>query len=139
MKKLLALLVAVVFVAGPAGSVLAQTQTPAVPEKKADHPAQKKMPVKNAHGTVKSVTADGVVVAGRQKKKEVEWTFAVDAKTVIKKGSKSITASDLKAGDMVHVRYMDANGEAVAQGITVRGGMAKGMAKKAEGKPADKK
>jgi len=138
-KKLLALLVAVVFVVGSAGSALAQTPTPAVPEKKADYPAEKKMPVKHAHGTVKSVTADGVVVAGKQKKKEVEWTFAVDPKTAIKKGSKSITTSDLKAGDMVHVRYMDANGKAVAQGITVQGGMAKGMAKTDEGKPAEKK
>ena len=40
---------------------------------------------------------------------------------------------------MVHVRYMDANGKAVAQGITVQGGMAKGMAKTDEGKPAEKK
>ena len=39
----------------------------------------------------------------------------------------------------LHVRYMDANGKAVAQGITVQGGMAKGMAKTDEGKPAEKK
>jgi hypothetical protein len=135
-KKLLALLVAGVFVAGSAGLALAQAPTPAPADKKVDQPAEKKMPVKNAHGMVKSATADSVVVAGKQKKKEVEWTFAVDAKTAIKKGSKSITAADLKAGDTVHVRYMDANGKAVAQAITVQGG---GMAKKDEGKPAEKK
>src|SRR5204863_1207814 len=73
-KTLLALLVAVVFVVGSAGSALAQTPTPAVPEKKADYPAEKTMPVKDTHGTVKSVTADGVGVAGRQQKKEAEWT-----------------------------------------------------------------
>ena len=127
MKKLLALLVAVVFVVGSAGSALAQTPTPAVPEKKADYPAEKKMPVKHAHGTVKSVTADGVVVAGKQKKKEVEWTFAVDPKTSIRRGGKSITAADLKPGDSVHVRYMDMDGKAVAHSIMAKGG---GMMKK---------
>ncbi len=136
MKKLLAVLVAVAFATGSAGFALAQTAAPAPAEKKADKPAEKKMPVKSAHGTVKSATADSVVVAGKAKKKDIEWTFAVDAKTAIKKGGKSITAADLKAGDEVHVRYMDANGKAVAQAITVRGG---GMTKKEEAKPAEKK
>ncbi len=133
MKKLLALVVAVVFVAGSAGLVLAQTQTsPPAVEKKAG----KKMPVKSASGTVKSATAESIVVAGKERHKNVEWTFAVDAKTAIKKAGKSITAADLNAGDTVHVRYMDVDGKAVAQDISVRGG---GMAKKEEGKPAEKK
>ena len=134
MKKLLALVVAVVFVAGSAGLVLAQTQTsPPAAEKK----AEKKMPVKSANGTVKSATADSiVVVAGKDKQKNVEWTFAVDAKTAIRKAGKSITVADLKAGDAVHVRYMNVDGKAVAQDISVRGG---GMAKKEEAKPAEKK
>ena len=133
MKKLLALVVAVVFVAGSAGLVLAQTQTsPPAAEKK----AEKKMPVKSANGTVKSARAGSIVVAGKDKQKNVEWTFAVDAKTAIRKAGKSITVADLKAGDAVHVRYMDVDGKAVAQDISVRGG---GMAKKEEAKPAEKK
>lgn len=130
MKKLVALVAAVALV-GSAGFALAQAPAPAPMEKKADKPAEKKMPVKSANGTVKAATADSIVVAGKEKKKDVEWTFAVDAKTNIKKGRKSITAGDLKPGDSVHVRYMDMDGKAVAQAITVTGG---GMAKKEEGK-----
>lgn len=142
MKKLLALLVAIAFAAGSAGFAVAQTPAAAPTEKKADKPAEmKKMPVKNANGTVKSASAGSVVVAGKEKKKDVEWTFAVDPKTAIKKGGKSITAGDLKAGDSVNVRYMDMDGKSVAQAITVKGG---GMAKKdaanpCAAKPAEKK
>ena len=147
MKKLLALLVAIAFAAGSAGFAVAQTPTAApaekkAEEKKADKPAEmKKMPVKNASGTVKSASGNSVVVAGKVNKKDVEWTFAVDPKTAIKKGGKSITAGDLKAGDSVHVRYMDMDGKTVAQAISVRGG---GMAKKdaanpCAAKPAEKK
>ncbi len=134
MKNLLALAVAVVFAAGAAGFTVAQTSTPAPAEKKADKPAEKKMPAKSASGTVKSASADGVVVAGKEKKKDVEWTFAVDAKTAIKKSGKSITAGDLKPGDSVHVRYVDTDGKAMAHSITVRSG---GMAKGGEGKAAN--
>lgn len=123
MNKLIALLVAVVFVAGLAGSAVAQTtqtapktdQKPAA-EKKAD----KKMPTKNASGTVKSASAGSVVVAGKDKDKAMEWTFAVDPKTKIKKAGKDVAAADLKAGDNVQVRYMEHEGKSVAQTITVR-------------------
>jgi hypothetical protein len=137
-KKLLALVAAAALVASPAGLALAQTPTAPPAEKQAAEkkPAEKKMPVKSANGTVKSATADSVVVAGKDRKKDVEWTFAVDTQTAIKKGGKSITAADLKAGDAVYVRYMDAGGKAVAQAITVRSGQ---MAKKTEPKAADKK
>src|SRR5207248_8562796 len=100
---------------------------------------EKRCHVNAQHGHGSVDVLDGSELTRSKQKKEAEWTFAVDAKTAIKKGSKSITTSDLKAGDMVHVRYMDANGKAVAQGITVQGGMAKGMAKTDEGKPAEKK
>lgn len=147
MKRLLALVVAVAFAAGSAGLAVAQAPTPApaekkAEEKKADKPAQvKKMPVKNANGTVKSASADSVVVAGKDKKKDVEWTFAVDPKTAIKKGGKSITAGDLKAGDSVNVRYMDMDGKAHAQAITVKPGEKKDAkaANPCAAKPAAKK
>ena len=131
MKKLLALVVALAFVAGSAAVVVAQTPTPAPAEKKADKPAEtKKMPVRNANGTVKAASADSIVVAGKEKHKEVEWTFAVDPKTSIRRGGKSITAADLKPGDSVHVRYMDMDGKAVAHSIMAKGaGMMKKEAK----------
>jgi len=124
-KKLLALVVALVFAAGSAGVALAQTPTP---DTKADKPgAMKKTPLRNANGTVKAASADSIVVAGKEKHKEVEWTFAVDPKTSIRRGGKSITAADLKPGDSVHVRYMDMDGKAVAHSIMAKGG---GMMKK---------
>ena len=145
MKKLLALFVLAAFATTTPG--LAAAQAPA-PEKKMDKPAEKsgdmkksdakmkKPAVRNANGTVKSASADSIVVAGKEKGKEAEWTFAVDAKTSIRKGGKSITAPDLKSGDAVHVRYSDAEGKAVAQSVTVKGGgMAKKSDKKAAGNP----
>lgn len=141
MKKLLALFVTAAFTTGTVGFAVAQT-TPG-PEKKMEKPAdkpgdmkkdeKKKPAARNANGTVKSASADSIVVAGKEKGKDTEWTFAVDPKTMIKKGGKSITAADLKAGDAVHVRYTDADGKAVAQAVNVKGG---GMAKKDEKKPA---
>jgi hypothetical protein len=122
-KNLLALVVAIAFTACSVGLAAAQTQMPA-PAAKAE---MKKMPVKNANGTVKAASADSIVVAGKERKKETEWTFGVDPKTSIRRGGKSITAADLKPGDAVHVRYMDMDGKAVAQSIMVKGG---GMAKK---------
>jgi len=126
-KKLLALVVALVFAAGSAGVALAQTPTP---DTKADKPgAMKKTPLRNANGTVKAASADSIVVAGKARNKEVEWTFAVDPKTSIRRGGKSITAADLKPGDSVHVRYTNMDGKAVAQSIMAKGG---GMKKEAK-------
>ena len=143
MKRLLSVLVAVVFVTGVAGFAVAQTST-TTPEKKAEGEkkmdkaagGEKKMAAKSARGTVKSAAADSLVVAGKEKGKEAEWTFAVDPSTKIKKGGKDITAADVKAGDSVSVKYSEKDGKMVASSVTVRGG---GMAKK-EGaeKPAEK-
>src|SRR5438132_348014 len=84
-------------------------------------------PACQVNGAVKAASADSVVVAGKEKNKEVEWTFAVDPNTSIRRDGKSITPAGLKPGDSVHVRYMDMGGKAVAQSITVKGG---GMVKK---------
>jgi lipopolysaccharide export LptBFGC system permease protein LptF len=138
-KKLLALTVAIAFAAGTAGFALAQTAAPPA-EKKADDKmekkAEKKMPTKSASGTVKSAGADSVVVSGKEKGKEAEWTFAVDSKTSIKKGGKAVTAGDIKAGDSVSVKYHEMDGKATASAITVRSGS---MAKKEESKKEEKK
>ncbi len=141
MKKLIALLVSLAFTAGMAGSAAAQAQTPAAkPEEKKAAPAQaapadKKMPARTANGTVRSNTADGVVVAGKDKGKDTEWTFGVDAKTRITKAGKAITTKDLAAGDVVDVRYMDHEGKALASAITVK----PGASKKAEAAKDEKK
>ncbi len=143
MKRLTALFAALAFVVGTTCFVAAQTP-PA--EKKADapaatKPAEKKMPVKTANGTVKSATADSVVVAGKDKGKDVEWTFSVNDKTQIKKAGKDVMAKDLAAGDGVNVRYMDHEGKSVASAINVRSkpAVAKDTTKAPETKPADKK
>jgi len=131
-KKLLTLVVAAAFVGATVGLAAAQAPKEKAPEKMAD----KKMAAKNATGTVKSAGTDSVVVAGKDKGKDAEWTFAVDSKTKIKKGGKDVTAADLKSGDSVAVRYMEHDGKAVAQTINVR---TAGTAKKAEAKPAEAK
>ena len=138
MKKLIALLVSLAFTVGTVGFAAAQTQAPAAkPEDKKAAPgpapaakaeektAEKKMPARTANGTIRSTGADGVVVAGKAKGKDTEWTFGIDAKTKITKAGKAITAKDLAAGDVVDVRYMDHEGKAVAAAITVKPGASK--------------
>lgn len=78
------------------------------------------MPVKAANGTVKSATADSVVVTGQDKGKDVDWTFSINDTTQIKKAGKDVTAKDLAPGDGVTVRYMDHEGKSVASAINVR-------------------
>lgn len=152
MKKLIALAVTVAFALGTAG--LAAAQTPAAKPadtttkpadmKAAEPKADKKpakMKTKTANGTVKSASADTIVVAGKEKGKEAEWTFAVDPKTTMKKASKAVTPADLKPGDSVQVKYTDQDGKAVAQSVNVRqSAAAKTMDEKkpAEAKPATK-
>jgi hypothetical protein len=137
-RKLIALSVALVFAMGAAGSAVAQEKK--AEEKKSDtkmeKKAEKKPAVKTASGTVKSASADSIVVAGKAKGKEDEWTFGVDAKTSIKKGGKSVTAADLKPGDSVQVKYTEADGKTVAQSVTAKAPAA--TAKKADDKKSDK-
>lgn len=131
MKKLSALFVTLVLVTSSVGLAFAQ----APPAPKAE---EKKMTSKNATGTVKSAGADSVVVAGKDKGKDAEWTFALDGKTKIKRAGKDVAPGDLKPGDAVQVRYMEHGGKAVAQAITVKGGTAAKKDAKASA-PAEKK
>ena len=143
MKKLIALPVAFVFALGVAGFAAAQTSAPTTAPKaeekksemKSDAKPMKKAASKTANGTVKSASADSVVVAGKDKGKDAEWTFAVDAKTSIKKGGKAITAADIKMGDSVQVKYTEADGKAMAQSVTVKAPAA--AAKKMDDKKTD--
>lgn len=150
MKRLIALGVALVFATGAAGFAVAQEKK--AEEKKSETKSdmkaekkEKKPAAKSASGTLKSASADSIVVAGKAKGKEEEWTFALDAKTVIKKGGKSVTAADLKTGDSVQVKYMEDGGKAVAQSVTAKAPAAtakkddKKGDKMMEPKPAEKK
>ena len=141
MKKLIATCVAVVFALGAAGLAVAQEKKAEEKksETKMDKKAEKKPAAKTAKGTVKSASADSLVVAGKSKGKEEEWTFGVDAKTTIKRGSKSITPGDVKSGDSVTVRYTEDAGKMTAQSVTVSGGSAAKKTEKMESKPAEKK
>ena len=82
--------------------------------------ASPKSPSRNVTGTVRSSSADTVVVAGRDKGKDSEWTFAVEPTTDIRKGSKAIIAADLRPGDGVSVRFVERNGKAHAEWIRVK-------------------
>ena len=95
-----------------------QAQTPNTAERKADKP---KRAIRNVSGKVRSAVGDVVVVAGRDKGKDAEWTFAIDPTTHIRRGSQSIVAADLKPGDAVQVRYLERDGKAQAESILVKG------------------
>jgi hypothetical protein len=143
-KKLIALLIGVAFVAGVSGSALAQgTAAPKTDEKKMDKPAaapaEKKPAAHNASGTVKTAAADNIVVTGKAKGKETDWTFSVDPKTKIRKNGKDITAADLAAGDNVHVRYHDDAGKMVADSVMVRAAKAPAASAKTEPKKDETK
>src|SRR5262249_56071435 len=87
-------------------------------KKMEDKPSMKKAPHHTAVGTVKTAAPDNVVVGGKSKGKDTEWTFALDDKTKIKKGGKDVTAKDLAAGDKVTVRYMDEGGKMTAMSVS---------------------
>ncbi len=143
MKKLIALLIGVAFVAGVSGSALAQSTTAPKEEKKMEKPAaapaDKKAAAHNASGTVKTAAADSIVVAGKTKGKDAEWTFSVDPKTKIRKAGKDISAADLAAGDNVSVRYHEDAGKNVADAVMVRAAKKPAETTKAEPKKDEPK
>jgi len=120
-----------------AGLASAQTPAPAMkPEEKKMEKMEKKAPHHTAMGTVKTAGADGIVVAGKAKGKETEWTFAVSDKTKIRKAGKDVTAKDLVPGDKVSVRYMDEGGKMTAMTVSASAGSK--QAAKAKEEPAKK-
>jgi hypothetical protein len=131
-KRALAAIVGVSFVFATAGLVVAQTPPPATKaddkkmEDKKDA-SMKKAPHHTAAGTVKTAGADNIVVGGKSKGKETEWTFALNDKTKIKKAGKDVTAKDIAPGDKVTVRYMDEGGKMTA--MTVNASAASKQAK----------
>ena len=137
MKRALAALVGIAFVFASAGLASAQTPAPAMkPEEKKMEKMEKKAPHHTAMGTVKTAGADGIVVAGKAKGKETEWTFAVSDKTKIRKAGKDVTAKDLAPGDKVSVRYMDEGGKMTAMTVSASAGSK--QAAKAKEEPVKK-
>ena len=102
---------------------LAQGQTAASPStSSATKAEQRKVPARTVNGVVRSSSPDTVVVSGRDKGKDMEWTFAVELMTDIRKRGKSVIVGDLKPGDAVQVRFTEQDGKALARSIQVKGG-----------------
>ncbi len=120
MNKFWRLLVAFLFGVSSIGFASAQTSAPQGKAGEVKSEARKATAWKSASGTVKSASADTVIVAGKEQGKNVEWAFAVDVKTMIKTKGKSIVATALKPGDAVQVKYSDQDGKALAHTISVK-------------------
>jgi uncharacterized protein DUF5666 len=133
-KRLFALLVGIAFVSGTVGFAAAQATSTTTDKKPAAdtkmEKSAKKSSSKTASGTVKSASPDSIVVAGKEKGKDTEWTFAVDDKTKVKKAGKDSTAKDLAPGDKVTVRYMDHDGKATAMNVNASSASKKAAAEK---------
>jgi hypothetical protein len=138
-KRALAAIVGVAFVFASASLVAAQTPSPATKaddkkmEDKKDA-SMKKAPHHTAVGMVKTAGPDNLVVTGKSKGKETEWTFALNDKTKVKKAGKEVMAKDLAPGDKVTVRYMDEGGKMTAMTVT-----ASAASKQAKAKDETKK
>jgi hypothetical protein len=129
MRRFSAWLVMVTFLLSLAVPALAQQTPPAsstAPAAKAPAPAKtepakaeaKKMAPTSATGTVKSASADSLVlVAGKDKK---EWTFALDKDTKITKGGKAAKVEDVAADDSATVRYVEQDGKMHAKTVSVK-------------------
>jgi hypothetical protein len=120
MRRLSAWLVMVTFLLALAAPALAQTATPAPGAKApaAGKAEAKKWAAKTAAGTVKSASADSLVlVAGKDKK---EWTFAVDKDTKITKGGKAAKVEEVAADDAATVTYVEQDGKMHAKTVAVK-------------------
>ena len=84
-----------------------------------DKAAQKRV-VRSVSGSIRTASSEAIVVVGRDKGREIEWTFALEPTTNIRKGNKSIVGKDLKVGENVQVRFSERDGKAVAESVIVR-------------------
>jgi ribosomal 50S subunit-recycling heat shock protein len=112
LNKLLALLLGGIFLLGTTAMATAQTQQQPPAPKPAEKPAAtaKAGPKsRTATGSVKSVSADSLVVEVGKK----EMTFALG-------GDAAQAAQKLKAGDRVTVGYSEAEGKMTATKVTPR-------------------
>jgi hypothetical protein len=132
MKRVIALLTAAVLV-GSASVAFAQAaatsgEKTGQTESKAEKP-MKDDKTMSASGTVKSVSADSLVVTDKSGK---DWTFAVDSSTsIVAKGASHMTAEKkaegkpvtltdaVKEGEKVSVKYHEMGGKMHAASVRV--------------------
>jgi Domain of unknown function (DUF5666) len=117
LRAILPMLAAVAVTVAAASTCFAQA--PPRPGQKPTDTKPTAPTAQTAIGTVKSVAVDSIVVAGKVKGKDTEWTFAVDPTTKVRKASQDVTAAQLAPGDLVRVRYVEHEGRTVAQHIAV--------------------
>jgi Cu/Ag efflux protein CusF len=118
MKRVIALLVAMVFVLSIAGLAIAAEKKEAAPaQKKEAAPAEKKAPakVKQVTGEVTAVDATAKTLTVKGKAGDVSLT--ADDKTVVKIGKEKKALGDIKVGDKVTVKYAEMDGKNVAKSI----------------------
>jgi hypothetical protein len=145
MKKVIAIVVSVLFVLSVAGLSFAAEEKKAAPapavEKKEAAPApapakaEKKAPakVKQVTGEVAAVDAAAKTLTIKGKKGDVALT--ADDKTTVKVGKEKKSLADVKAGDKATVKYTEADGKNVVKSVVVSPAKKK-AAPKAEKKEA---
>jgi hypothetical protein len=98
----------------------AKPAAPAASTTPAAKPEPKKAAtLKPVAGTVKTVSADSLVVVASGKDKK-EWTFVLDKDTKVTKADKPADAKALAEKDAVTVRYKEADGKMIATSVNVK-------------------
>jgi len=118
MKKVIAIIVSVLFVLAVAGLSFAADQKAAAPAQTETAPApEKKAPakIKQVTGEVAAVDAAAKTLTVKAKKAEV--MLSTDDKTKFGKGK---TLADVKVGEKVMVKYAEMDGKNVAKSVTVK-------------------
>ena len=144
MKKVITILMSVLFVFSVAGLSFAASQNADPAEKAATKTVKKKhiVKVKQVTGEVTAVDAKANTLTVKAKKGEVALT--TDEKTKVSIGKeKNKSLDDVKVGDKVTAKYTEADGKNVAKSVAVRVAPkakkhTKKAAPKAEEKPAAK-
>ncbi len=143
MKRIIALIVAMIFVLAVVGFAVAVEKKEAAPaEKKEAASAEKKAPAKVKQVTGEVTAVDAVAKTLTVKGKAGDVAITADDKTSVKIGTEKKSLADVKVGDKVTVKYVEADGKNLAKSIVVKAAPAekKEAAPKAEEKkPAEKK
>jgi pyruvate dehydrogenase E2 component (dihydrolipoamide acetyltransferase) len=140
MKKVIALVVAMLFVLSVAGLSFAaeKAATPAPAEKKEAAPAKKEAAPakaeKKAPAKVKQVTGEVVAVDAKAKTLTVKGKKADVVLTADDKAAAKL--ADVKVGDKVTVKYKETDGKNVATGIVAKKAKAEKKMEKKEAAPA---
>lgn len=136
-KKVIVMIVCLLFVLTGLGLSFAEEQKAAPAEKKVaapaqtakEKPAEKKASVKpkQLSGTMAALDAKANTLTIKGKKGDV--AFSTDDKTAVKINSEKKALADLKVGEKVTVKYTEADGKNTAKSITVKSAAAKASPK----------